>query len=124
MPLAMFNFSLFSAHNSGSKCCYDQRGNLMYAGDVTAGEMAIGSISQRAHVAGSPPYDTVGMVPMLSHVKIDLIPFFHCCLMGDNCMKYLHRRPTADCVNYKSPKSGKSLIRPLTFIWNALKPVR
>ncbi|PIK35674.1 putative sushi domain-containing protein 2, partial [Apostichopus japonicus] len=95
-----------TADNSGSKCCYDAFGNLKYAGDYETGVTTIGSISMRAHIAGSPPYDAAGTVPMLSHAKADLIPYFHCCLLAGNCMKYLHRRPTADCYDYDTPKTA------------------
>lgn len=122
--LYLFLFVFISADNSGSKCCYDAFGNLKYAGDYEIGVTTIGSISMRAHIAGSPPYDAAGTVPMLSHAKADLIPYFHCCLLAGNCMKYLHRRPTADCYDYDTPKTGKFPSGQLRFEGFYIKHVR
>ena len=72
----------------------------MYSGDTEQG-----STADRSHVGGAEPYQEMNMVPGLSHWRHDVIPFYFCCLWGDDCDTYLTLRPTADCSEYESPKA-------------------
>ncbi|XP_072049265.1 sushi domain-containing protein 2-like [Amphiura filiformis] len=93
--------------NSGSECCYNQNGDLMYAGDTR-----FGSTGDRSHVWGAEPYQEPGMVPSLSHWYHDVRTWYYCCVWGDDCNSYLERRPTPDCKEYIPPKTSATFGDP------------
>ena len=97
--------SFSTDEGSGSRCCYDERHHLMYAGDSE-----YGSRSDRAHEWGRHPYSTPPYIPSVSHWVRDMSAWFYCCQWQDNkndCFdKYHPQRKTADCSNYQPTGYG------------------
>ena len=86
---------------AGNRCCYDKMGNLMYTNDTMSG-----STPDRYHFLGSPPFNTYGNVPGLSHYYHDIVPFYLCCHWSNLCGSYLYLRQTKDAKGYKEPRMG------------------
>ena len=73
----MKNTLFYSNLGAGQQCCYNEQGNLL-VGPPKGGFLA------RVHVE-------VG-VPVFSHFFYDIVPFWDCCLLSDNCRNYFERR--------------------------------
>lgn len=99
-----FAFST-SSYGAGNQCCYRADGTLIYSGDSYQG-----STPDRSHLWGAAPYNTPNLarakVPAMSHSIHDIIPFYYCCLLTNDCDKYMSVRPTKSCTEYWSPKQG------------------
>nr|XP_005334516.1 sushi domain-containing protein 2 isoform X1 [Ictidomys tridecemlineatus] len=83
---------------SGQQCCYTAAGTQLLTADSTSG-----STPDRGHDWGSPPYRTPPRVPSMSHWLYDVISFYYCCLWAPECSRYMRRRPSSDCRNYRPP---------------------
>ncbi|PVD34907.1 hypothetical protein C0Q70_06188 [Pomacea canaliculata] len=88
------------SEGAGNQCFYNKDGLLQYAADSYQG-----STPDRSHSWGAAPYGKPNLVPDFSHWQHDVITFYYCCLWTNNreCDRYMERRPTRDCVDYKSP---------------------
>lgn len=97
-------FGYIRSEGAGNQCCYNKDGLLQYAADSYQG-----STPDRSHSWGAAPYGKPNLVPDFSHWQHDVITFYYCCLWTNNreCDRYMERRPTRDCVDYKSPSYGK-----------------
>lgn len=112
----------FSEIGSSNLCCYNDNGDLMYAGDTDSG----------SRVEYSAPWGlhrTARKVPSISHWRDDLVPYLYCCewqrgqptqsghgsgqqqqtsTYSRDCFdSYATSRPTVDCKNYRTPGIGK-----------------
>ncbi|PIK37384.1 putative sushi domain-containing protein 2-like, partial [Apostichopus japonicus] len=87
---------------NGQQCCYNSSGRLVPANKTGA------SFSYRAHQEGCNPYKSAGKVPWLSHLLIDVFPYYHCCLRSDTktCNYFRKLRPAPDCAGYVAPTIG------------------
>ncbi|KAK3099236.1 hypothetical protein FSP39_001361 [Pinctada imbricata] len=86
--------TFFDAANS---CCYAPDGLLMQTVDFGSQ----GSVPMRSDVAGTPPYINSGIVPYMSYLLSDVMPYRYCCEWGDTCHLFTELRPTTNCVSYK-----------------------
>ncbi|PIK39480.1 putative sushi domain-containing protein 2-like [Apostichopus japonicus] len=88
---------------NGQQCCYD-----CCSGDLLTTKTLGASFSYRAHQAGCRPYKSAGKIPWLSHLLLDVFPYYHCCQRSDtvtcNCFRKL--RPAPDCAGYVAPTIG------------------
>uniref|UniRef100_A0A8C0ZP42 Sushi domain-containing protein 2 n=1 Tax=Castor canadensis TaxID=51338 RepID=A0A8C0ZP42_CASCN len=85
-------------YGSGQQCCYTADGTQLLTADSTSG-----STPDRGHDWGAPPYRTPPRVPGMSHWLYDVISFYYCCLWAPECSRYMRRRPSSDCRNYRPP---------------------
>ncbi|XP_066116109.1 sushi domain-containing protein 2 [Saccopteryx bilineata] len=92
---------------SGQQCCYTKAGTQILTADSTSG-----STPDRGHDWGAPPFRTPPRVPGLSHWLYDVISFYHCCLWAPECPRYMHRRPSSDCRNYRPPRLASAFGDP------------
>ncbi|XP_006875012.1 PREDICTED: sushi domain-containing protein 2 [Chrysochloris asiatica] len=97
---------------SGQQCCYTSDGMQLLTADSTSG-----STPDRGHDWGAPPYRMPPRVPGLSHWLYDVISFYHCCLWAPECHRYMRRRPSSGCQNYRPPRLASAFGDPhfLTF---------
>lgn len=42
----------------------------------------------------------------MSHWLYDVLSFYYCCLWAPDCARYMQRRPSNDCRNYRPPQLG------------------
>ena len=80
-----------SNQGTGQQCCYNE------IGDLIVGPRNGGSLD-RVHVEAG--------VPALSHFFHDIVPYWDCCMLSDNCKKYFEKRPSNDGAKYIPPKPG------------------
>lgn len=95
------------SRGSGTHCCYDSTGELMYSGDSV-----FGSTPDKAHTWGKPPYGSPPYIPSVSHWAVDLIPYYLCCAYQPesdyDCFNYfVSLRLTTDCQGYNMPGFGR-----------------
>lgn len=107
-------------YGAGNQCCYRADGTLIYSGDSYQG-----STPDRSHLWGAAPYNTPNLarakVPAMSHSIHDIMPFYYCCLLTNDCDKYMSLRPTRSCTEYWSPKQamvyGQGNVRMFDNTW-------
>ncbi|XP_027949983.1 sushi domain-containing protein 2 [Eumetopias jubatus] len=92
---------------SGQQCCYTEAGTLLLTADSTGG-----STPDRGHDWGAPPFRTPPRVPGLSHWLYDVVSFYHCCLWAPECSRYMRRRPSSDCRNYRPSRLASAFGDP------------
>lgn len=80
-----------SNQGTGQQCCYNE------IGDLIVGPRNGGSLD-RVHVEAG--------VPALSHFFHDIVPYWDCCMLSDNCKKYFEKRPSNDGAKYIPPRPG------------------
>ncbi|CAH3193578.1 unnamed protein product [Porites evermanni] len=82
-----------SNQGTGQQCCYNE------IGDLIVGPRNGGSLD-RVHVEAG--------VPALSHFFHDIVPYWDCCMLSDNCKKYFEKRPSNDGAKYIPPRPATS----------------
>lgn len=94
-------------YGSGQQCCYTAAGTQLLTSDSTSG-----STPDRGHDWGAPPYRTPPRVPGMSHWLYDVMSFYYCCLWAPECSRYMKRRPSSDCRNYRPPRLASAFGDP------------
>ena len=99
-------FCCSALEHSGSLCCYNQGGHLLYSGD----NIASSAPSRRHPWLQSDPHEDAPHVPTMSHWLHDVIPYYHCCKWQDNeqdCYgKFAENRLTVGCSAYDVSGQG------------------
>ncbi|KAL4681861.1 hypothetical protein H8959_007338 [Pygathrix nigripes] len=94
-------------YGSGQQCCYTADGTQLLTADSSSG-----STPDRGHDWGAPPFRTPPRVPGMSHWLYDVLSFYYCCLWAPDCPRYMQRRPSSDCRNYRPPRLASAFGDP------------
>ncbi|XP_077806630.1 sushi domain-containing protein 2-like [Macaca mulatta] len=94
-------------YSSGQQCCYTADGTQLLMADSSSG-----STPDRGHDWGAPPFRTPPRVPGMSHWLYDVLSFYYCCLWAPDCARYMQRRPSNDCRNYRPPRLASAFGDP------------
>uniref|UniRef100_A0A2K5IZG0 Sushi domain containing 2 n=1 Tax=Colobus angolensis palliatus TaxID=336983 RepID=A0A2K5IZG0_COLAP len=78
-------------YGSGQQCCYTADGTQLLTADSSSG-----STPDRGH----------DWVPGMFHWLYDVLSFYYCCLWAPDCPRYMQRRPSSDCPNYRPLQLG------------------
>ena len=111
MTTIRHSFGLFirSVQGAGQQCCYDRAGNLLPFENG-------GGTFDRAHVKGYVgKHEDINKIPIISHLLEDVEPYFLCCKLSFNCLKYSVLRPTDDCRKYTPPVIRECVYNKVSF---------